>query len=876
MVSMRATWHLAINSLAGRRGRTALLITAVALATVLSVFVACVLGTLHHSYAECMGFAAGKSDLHLRQRSYERFDQRLLEEVRSWPEVALATGRLDHKGITLELVDAESKSIVTVHGVEPAIDREFYPQTILQGRWIEGDHETVIDGRVQAELKAKIGDEVEVAWQEVKLKIVGIVEQPPLTVMQLPAVIVNLKTAQQIAGYPGQLRRIDIKVKRDTPIPPGLKTADGAEATLGDALIALYEKDVPRDVIFEPPANVRAGINRGVEWVSLIGQIITVLVCLSTAFIIVTGLTTAVTERTRELAILRCVGTGRFQIGAAQVLAGAIIAIIGSIIGAPLGILAATVLYNAYDDVLISGFIIEPAMLIRALGATLAAGVLGALYPAILAARVRPLEALAARARTPRRRGIIVCLIIGLLCIVFEPIILASPAGNELAFWIYLPIGLGLTFIGYCLLCVPLLMGLSNFLCWIVSRVFRLPGMLLKETVHATPFRHGLTAGALMMGLAILVSIWTEGGNLLYGWFDTIKMPDAFVRLRGGFTDEMIKIIEKTEGVSETCEITVYPQRTLNVQFGVHSISPPFTLFAACDVKEFVEMTDVEWIEGEKETALAAINKGNAVLVGKEYLVAHGMGVGTKITLQSTSLNGPVTFDIVGVVGATGLDVAVAHYGIGKDYAEASVSTVFGTRAEGAKYFGLDKADLVLLDLTKEADEHAVMKSIKDQIEPMAKIVVEADTSRRIRDKVHGMSVKLMGVASILAFASLLIASVGVANLIVAEIHARRYEFGVLRAIGSQRGMLGRFITGQTLIIAAIACIAGTMLGLQIAYVGKIFHQRLVGVTYAWQMPWGVVATGCGVVVLLAVAAAGPPVIRLMRKPTTELLAADA
>ena len=873
---MRAVWHLAINSLAGRRGRTALLITAVALATVLSVFVACVLGTLHVSYAECMGFAAGRSDLHIRQRSYERFDQRLLEKVRTWSEVELAAGRLDHKGVTLELVGTDRKSIVNIKGVEPDIDREFYTQTILKGRWLEADNEVVIDGRVQAELQTKIGDELEVAWQDVKLKVVGIVEQPPLTVMQLPAVMTNLNTAQTIAGYPDQLRRIDIKVKRDVVIPPGLKAPDGSEATLGDAVIALHEKDVPRDVVFESPANVRAGINRGVEWVNLIGQIVTVLVCLSTAFIIVTGLTTAVTERTRELAILRCVGTGRLQIGAAQVLAGLIIAVAGAAIGTPLGILAAQQLYHAYRDVLISDFVIESHHMIRAVGATLAAGVIGAMYPAFLAARVRPLEALAARARAPKRRGIYVCLVLGLLCIAFEPIVLASPADTELAFWIYLPVGLGLTFIGYCLLCVPLLMALSTGLCKLVSRVLKLPVSLLTETVHATPFRHGLTAGALMMGLAILVSIWTEGGNLLYGWFDTIKMPDAFVRLRGGFNEKMIKIIEETDGVTETCEITVFPQRTVNVQFGVKQISPPFTLFAACDVKEFVEMTDVEWIEGDKATALAAIEKGNAVLVGKEYLVAHGMGVGTEITLKATSQDGDATFDIVGVVGATGLDVAVAHYGIGKDYAEASISTVFGSRSDGAKYFGLDKADLVLLSLKKEADEHAVMQSIKDRIEPMAKVVVEADTSRRIRDKVHGMSIKLMGVASILAFSSLLIASVGVANLIVAEIHARRYEFGVLRAIGSQRGMLARFIAAQTLVIAAIACIAGTLLGIQIAYVGKIFHERLVGVTYGWQMPWAVILGGCAVVLLLAVAAAGPPMIRLMRKPTTQLLAADA
>ena len=874
---MRAVWQLAINSLAGRRGRTSLLVAAVTLATALSVLVACAIGTLQESYSQSMAAVAGLSDLQVLHRAYGRFDGQILENVRSWPEVLNATARYDHKGPTILLERTDKREPVEIHGVEPQYDRLFFPARLLEGRYIEADGEAVIDGRVQKQLDAKLGDEIGIEWQATKLKVVGIMEQPPLTVMQLPAVYVTLPTAQKIAGYPGQIHRIDIQLKKDAPIDLALPVEEGKEPTAGDTLVAKYKAQLPDNVVMNPPASVRAGINRGVKWTNLISQIVTVLVCLSTMFIIVTGLTTAVTERTRELAIMRCIGTGRMQIAAAQVTAGGAIAALGALLGTPLGIALGYLIYKYNEEILRSGFIADPYTIGRAIVATIFAGMVGALYPAILAARVQPLEALAARAHKPRMTMVIVCAVVGVACILFQPAVFALPVDDESAFWIYLPWGLATTFAGYCLICVPVAVALARPLCNLLTRMLKLPGVLLQETVMSTPFRHGLTAGALMMGLAMLLAIWTEGGNLLYGWFDTIKMPDAFIKTSSGFDEDMLKIVRDEPGVRGVSAVRAKPVQTHSISFGVKSISPPYTLFAASDVAQFVDMTDMDWIQGDKETALKRIKEGNAVLVGREYLVARGLGVGSKVVLKSGRKGESVVeFDIVGVVGATGLDVAVQHFGIATQYAEASVSTVFGSREDGRKYFLMEEPDLVLIAMTKEADDQAVLASLKNKLGALSRGELRADSSRTIRKKIHAVSTKLMTVASSLALSALLIASFGVANLIVAEIHARRFEYGVLRAIGGQRGLLGRLIAGQTLFVAIIACVTGTALGMQLALQGKIFHVRLVGIEYGWHIPYDVIAWGSSIVIAMALAAAAPATWRLIRRPTTQLLAADA
>src|SRR4029079_4177935 len=90
-----------------------------------------------------------------------------------------------------------------------------------------------------------------------------------------------------------------------------------------------------------------------------------------------------------------------------------------------------------------------------------------------------------------------------------------------------------------------------------------------------------------------------------------------------------------------------------------------------------------------------------------------------------------------------------------------------------------------------------------------------------------------MALASTVAIASLIIACLGVGNLILANIAARRYEYGVLRAMGASRGMLGRIVAAETLLVALVGCIVGTGLGIQLAATGQSLHRRLVGLVYS-------------------------------------------
>jgi putative ABC transport system permease protein len=98
----------------------------------------------------------------------------------------------------------------------------------------------------------------------------------------------------------------------------------------------------------------------------------------------------SVTERTREIGIMKAVGARNREVMGVFVIEAALLGTLGSILGVPLGILVG---YGAagYADVT---FALAPEWIVLAVVVGLLVGVLAGLYPAWRAARVDPIDAL--------------------------------------------------------------------------------------------------------------------------------------------------------------------------------------------------------------------------------------------------------------------------------------------------------------------------------------------------------------------------------------------------------------------------------------------------------------------------------------------------
>jgi len=839
----------------GRKGRSLLLVSAVAIAAALTTAIGAASETFLRSLTALSGRMVGLAELRIERHEGGRLNETLLETVRHWKEVKEAGGRFQY-GFTVRRVGSSGdlqKVSVTAEGVDPAVDAALNPRRYMAGRAVSGNGEIALDEVTAEQLGVEVGAGLEVIhWGEpVALTVVGVFERPKLEVMQKHTAIVSLTQAQTLAQRLGQLDAIDIKL---------VEHADS------NATAARHAHELPRGARFQQTATIAAGVARGIAAARLMVLLVGGLVFLASGFIVLTSMTSAVLRQTRELAVLRAIGASRGTIAGSQLLAAMLVATLGAGLGAAAGLGVGYGYYAHFREFLPGGFQVSVFALMLAVVGALVAAAAGAAYPAMLASRAEPGAGLRLRSRRPRTLGLIACGLIAIACITVQPILSACDLPAEWAFWSYLFVGLPAMFIGFFLLTVPLLVMLAMVIGPLIARVLGVPAALIVPSLRATPYHHGLTAGTLLIGLAMLLTIWTDGRSIVQGWFDRIRMPDGFVHSYGELSPSQWKALESVEGIETMCRTTMFHVSPAGARIGVVGMFRGGTWFVASDLDRFIDMTDLKWIEGDRESAIERLRRGRAVLVSREYQRMHGVHLGDAIELP-TPLIGPVTFDIAGVVSSPGLDIAVNVFGIAERYHEASLQSVFGTRQDAELYFGITETHLVLMRFKPGIDPRAVLRDIRRSVPG-----VRAGVSVEIREMVHRAVSQAMRLASGLAFVTLVIACIGVGNVIVTMMRLRRYEFGVLRSIGASPGLLGRLILGEVLIMALAGCLAGTLLGVQMSWMNATMRATLLGVEYRPHLALDITALGWAAVIGAAVIASAWPMWKVTRLTPRQLL----
>ena len=697
-----------------------------------------------------------------------------------------------------------------------------------------------------------------------RLTVVGISVPPPLGGQ--PAAFMSLGTLDAVTEGAGELDQIELEL------------VSGTDA---EAFVERHAEDLPEHLLIQTTEKVTSQLDQNLASNQLGFVLASVLAFLSAAFIIMTGLTTGLAEQERGLAVLRCIGGNKGQLAGTQLFIGLIVGGIGAVVGTPLGVGMAWAIIELNQERLPTGLRIPYPMLIVAFFGAIACGLIGATFPAWRATRTSPLKALSGRA-TPTRPGHIGrVLVIALVGLIVQALIVGLAPNKDILFWGYATLGLPAMFVGYFLLSVPVTVAVVWALGEPLTKLLGLPPKLLTGTIARTPFRHGFTAGAMMAGLALMIAIWTNGGAVLRDWLDKIEFPDAFVNgLR--LPVEAKTSLDRLPYVDATCAITMHPVQV--DAFGVSALQSYSTTFIAFEPREFFEMTNVEFVEGDREAALERLEAGGAIIVGREFRTAQNLGVGDTFVCRDRGEEH--SFEIVGVVTSPGLELASKFFNIGEEYIDQSIHAVFGSRGDMRRLFGSDNIQLIQIQFDRAALEAAApgdlssyaaqaqwaVDRIKEELLGMG--VLDTGSGVKIKSQIELFIGGSLFVFSAVAVVSMLVACFGVANLIAAGIYARRFEFGVLRAVGAQRGLLTRLVIGEAIIIGLTASIVGTLMGIQGAWAGSRIYELLLGLDMRLRPPVTPIAWGWALVLLFTVGAAAPSIVRLTRRQTRELLAA--
>ncbi|WP_460426284.1 ABC transporter permease [Azotobacter armeniacus] len=272
-----------------------------------------------------------------------------------------------------------ARASVSLLGIDPERYQRVVPvaDDLIAGRFEVGVGHAVIGKELAGDLGLDLGDKLRLDAGEGREAIVDITGIFELGVRELDArhVYLDLKQAQTLLDLPGAVTVIDTKVgdifaAEDIAVRlarlTGLK-AESWMATNGELLNALRSQ-------------------------TMTTQMIRIFVGLSVAFGIASVLAVSVVQRTREIGILRAMGSPRGQILRVFLIQGGLLGLLGSGVGGAL----AWVLVQAFNrfGARLFEILVEPTLIPGAMAVATLTGVLAAAVPARRAARYDPAVAI--------------------------------------------------------------------------------------------------------------------------------------------------------------------------------------------------------------------------------------------------------------------------------------------------------------------------------------------------------------------------------------------------------------------------------------------------------------------------------------------------
>src|SRR5215211_633225 len=433
----------------------------------------------------------------------------LLERVRAVDGVRVAEGSVTGYP---QLVGKDGKAVTT--GGAPSLGVSFNQDTaftagstVRSGRLPGGPTELAIDAKTADDTGYKVGDRVKVLFQGPAREftvsgVIGFGEADNLGGARL--VGFDLATAQEVMNREGRFDEIDAAAEEGVT-PEQLR--DRVRAAINDPK---YEVLTGQELAEDTAAQINDTIGRFLGTALLAFAFVSLLVG---AFLIFNTFTIIVAQRTRELALLRCLGASRRQVMTSVLLESLIVAVVASVIGLGLGLLIANGL-----RALLSGFLgadipatatqFQPRTVIVSLAVGVIITVLAALLPALKATRVPPVAALqpeTAFAPTGfRKRRIVLGVLVTVVGIGLLLAGLFRPEGNRL---VNVASGAVVVFFGVAILSPLIARPLARVIGWPFARAFRLPGNLARQNAMRNPRRTASTAAALMIGLALVAFV---------------------------------------------------------------------------------------------------------------------------------------------------------------------------------------------------------------------------------------------------------------------------------------------------------------------------------------------------------------------------------
>ncbi|MEV6565957.1 ABC transporter permease [Streptomyces kronopolitis] len=654
----------------------------------------------------------------------------------------------------------------------------------------------------------------------------------------------DTKTAQKLFGMSGGYSEIDVKAA------PGTSQA---------ALKQEIDKKLPRDGVSLATGKELAD-NQAESAKTQMNTMQTALLAFAGValfvgiFVIANTFTMLISQRTKELALLRAVGASRRQVTRSVLLEAFLVGAVAGASGLVAGIGIGAVLRALGSGTVPDGPLqVSTSTVLVSLGVGIAVTVLSAWLPGRRAAKIPPVAAMNSVHAVATTRSLVVRNTLGALFAgagtAAVLVAISLDDGKDTSRYM---MGLGgmLLLVGVFVL-TPLLSRPLIALGGPVLRGFGISGLLARQNALRNPRRTAATASALMIGLTLITGMTVIAKGVDQGISNvaasalkadyTVMMSDQGQPL----PPDAEKDVKGAAGVSA---LTPMRKDMVRVGAGAGTDGRNVSGVTGVDGKTFGSLGNLDFTKG----SLGSLH-GDRVVVDSSAAKEYGLKTGSRF---------PVTFPD------------------GKK-AELTVSGVF----EGNNMFNgiiLDKDTLAphqkritTTQLLVKMDGGATTAHKDELVKALGKNpALSIQDKQDISDAVSKLFTLLLNMLYGLLGMAVVVAVLGVVNTLAMSVFERAQEIGMLRAIGLDRRGIKRMVRLESLIISLFGGVLGIGLGVFLGWaVGKLIEGGLP--TYELVLPWGELGIFLGLAGVVGALAALWPARRAARMNMLEAIKAE-
>ena len=848
-------WRLAFSQMRASAPRLA----AAALTIVLgSAFVATTLlagAAMTDTTHRAMVASYAEADLVIKAEALSLDD---VEELRALPGVQAA----DPVTNASAEVGSGTRSLWT--SMAPAPDDEgLTVATLQEGRFPETAGEVALVADAADRLRVSTGETLTLGWEEIPqedlaaadseetapertVRIVGLVEPPSSYFVIGPQLFVDTGTFSEWA-HEAQAT--------DRPV------ATEAVALLADGTDPQQARRAMESAL--PHATVQTVTERAEELTALYTGDETLLTAVGVGFaavamavaalVIANTFTVLVAQRTRTLALLRCVGASARQVRRSVLLEAAVLGLISAAVG--LGLSVAVVagglrlLSGSADLPLGTDVLLTPQIVLTTLLTGLLVTVGAAIVPARLATRVAPLAALQPVEGTPERRAGRIRVLASAAGVVIGAALLGAAvviarSGEEMDVAL---LALAVGVVGGLLALLGVLLGAV----FVVPELIRLAGKLTGPGVAARtavanatrhPRRTAATASALLIGVGLVTLMSTGAATTQAALSRTLDEQFSVDLTMDGagaaLSQSHLDLLHDHPQISQVAVLDAVPARlelANGERFDIQSATIP----------------DGSVDQVVRDAALDDQIAAGTVVLPKVYQQWFGVQDGQEVALVGA--DGRHNGLRVQLSGIDGVALVAPEVLTGLD-SSPEPSIAWAQMADGA-----DELDL-LRDLQGAlADDPGAGEPL------LGGSGVERAAYEQVIDTLLLIVIALLAV-------SVVIALVGVANTLSLSVLERRRESAMLRALGLTRGQLRATLAIEAVLISGAGAVIGVVIGLVLGWAGSAVLLSGIG-EVPLVVPWREVGLVLAVAIVAGLLASVLPARSAVRTSPVEALA---